>query len=209
MEREGGENSLENCRTVTMAGAILKICEACVKQAGMKYWKKAGFPCAYWGQFSGAPESIYIWLSTVECYIRNGQRPETALTDVSKAFDRVSIKLYSRKLVHYGLPRQLVELVVEFITDLSVNLSWGGAMTEPLDRGEYGVPQGSLEGMWNFSVYSDNIQREIIKSVPGINVGGQMVRDVVYADDDTDVNACPSSTNRALKAIASEGAYNC
>ena len=63
---KGEKNSLENCRTVTMAGAILKICEACVKQAGMKYWKKAGFPCAYWGQFSGAPESIYIWLSTVE-----------------------------------------------------------------------------------------------------------------------------------------------
>ena len=82
---KGEKNSLENCRTITLAGAILKICEACVKQAGMKYWKRAGFPCAYWGQFSGAPESIYIWVSTVECYIRNGLRPETALTDVSKA----------------------------------------------------------------------------------------------------------------------------
>ena len=36
-----------------------------------------------------------------------------------------------------------------------------------------------------------------------------MVRDVVYADNDTPMNACPSSTNRVLKAIASEGAYNC
>ena len=175
----------------------------------MKYWKKAGFPCTYWGQFSGAPESIYIWLSTVECYIRNGQRPETALTDVSKAFDRPSIKLFMRKLVGYGLPRQLIELVLEFISGLCVNLSWGGAMTKSLDRGEYGVPQGSLEGMWNFSVYSDNIQREMIKSVPGINVGGQIVRDIVYADDDTPVNSCPFLTNRALEAIASEGAYNC
>ena len=119
------------------------------------------------------------------------------------------LKLYTRKLVDYGLPRQLIELVLEFITGLYVSLSWGEAMTELLDRGDYGVPQGSLEGMWNFSVYSDNIQREIIKSVLGINVGGQIVRDVVYADDDTPVNPCPSSTNRALKTIATEGANNC
>ena len=206
---KGEKNALDNCRTITMANAILKVCEGCVKQAGLKYWKKAGFPCAYWGQFSGAPESIYIWLSTVECYTRNGHRPETSLTDVSKAFDRLSIKLYMRKLVDYGLPRQLIELIVEFITGLCVNLSWGGALFRTLDRGEFGVPQGSLEGMWNFGVYSDNIQREIIKSVPGINVGGQMVRNVVYADDNTPVNPCPSLTNRALKAIALEGAFNC
>ena len=148
-------------------------------------------------------------LSTVECYIRKSLRPETALTDVSKAFDRPSIKLYMKKLVDYGLPRQLIELVLEFISGLCVNLSWARAMTKSLDRGEYGVPQGSLEGMWNFSVYSDNIQREMIKSVPGINVGGQIFRDIVYADDDTPVNSCPSLTSRALKAIASEGAYNC
>ena len=52
-----------------------------------------------------------------------------------------------RKLVNYGLPRQLIELVVEFITGLCVELSWGGAMTGSLDRGEHGVPQGSMENV--------------------------------------------------------------
>ena len=32
---KGGKNSLENCRTITMSGAILKLCEACVKEAAM------------------------------------------------------------------------------------------------------------------------------------------------------------------------------
>ena len=36
-----------------------------------------------------------------------------------------------------------------------------------------------------------------------------MVRDVVYADDDTPVNPTPIQTNLALAAIASQGAYNC
>ena len=206
---KGERDSLAGCRTITMAGAVLKLCEACVKDAGAIFWKKAGFPCPYWGQFSGAPESIYIWQSTVECYIRRGQRPETTLTDVSKAFDRVCIKLYMRKLMDYGLPRQLIELVVEFISGMWVNLSWGEIVSEALPRGDYGVPKGSLEGMWNFSVYSDNIQSAIKKAVPGIVVGGQVVRDIVYADDDSPVNSCPSHTNLALQAIASQGAYNC
>ena len=86
---KGERDSLDGCRTITMAGAVLKLSEACVKDAGELFWKKAGFPCPYWGQFSGAPESIYIWQSTVECYIRRGYKPETTLTDVSKAFDRL------------------------------------------------------------------------------------------------------------------------
>ena len=192
-----------------MAGAVLKLCEACVKDAGELFWKKAGFPCPYWGQFSGAPESIYIWQSTVECYIRRGYKPETTLTDVSKAFDRLCIKLYMRKLIDYGLPRQLIELVLEFISGMWVHLSWGEVYSDALPRGDVGVPQGSLEGMWNFSVYSDNIQAAIIKAVPGIVVGGQVVRNIVYADDNSPVNTCPSQTNLALRAIDSQGLYNC
>ena len=145
----------------------------------------------------------------MECYIRRGQRPETTLTDVSKAFDRLCIKLYMRKLIDYGLPRQLIELVVEFISGMWVHLSWGDAISDALPRGDVGVPQGSLEGMWNFSVYSDNVQAAIIKAVPGIVVGGQVVRNIVYADDDSPVNPCASHTNLALRAIASEGVCNC
>ena len=206
---KGEKNSLEMCRTITIANSILKLTESCVKAASLSFWKKAGFPCSYWGQFFGAPESIYIWQSTVECYIRRGLCPVTTLTDVSKAFDRVCIKLYERKLFDYGLPRQLIELVIEFISGLCVNLNWGDAVTDTLKRGDIGVPQGSMEGMWNFSVYSDNIQSAMTKAVSGIVVGGQVVRDVVYADDDTPVNPNSSQTNLALEAISSQGAYNC
>ena len=58
---KGERDSLDGCRTITMAGAVLKLCEACVRDADEIFWKKAGFPCPYWGHFSGAPESIYIF----------------------------------------------------------------------------------------------------------------------------------------------------
>ena len=148
----GSRNNLDNCRTITMANIILKLAESCVKCSAESLWSRAGFPRPYWGHFFGAPESVYVWLSTVEKYLRSDLKPETALTDVSRAFDRVHHALFERKLFNFGLPRQLVELITEFISGLKVSLSWGNVKTKLLERGNTGVPQGSLEGMWNFGV---------------------------------------------------------
>ena len=125
----GVRNNLENCRTITMANILLKLAESCVKHSAQSFWNKAGFPRSYWGHFFGAPESIYVWLSTVEMYVRSNLKPETALTDVSRAFDRVHHELFRRKLYNFGLPRQVIELVMEFISGLKVSLNWGNIKT--------------------------------------------------------------------------------
>ena len=204
----GLRNDLDNCRTITMANLILKLTESCVKCSAKTFWSKAGFPRSYWGHFFGAPESVYVWLSTVEKYLRSGVKPETALTDVSRAFDRVHHGLFKRKLFNFGLPRQVIELVLEFISGLKVSLSWGNAKTKLLERGNTGVPQGSLEGMWNFSVYSDNINDAICDAVGGTMVGGEMVGAVIYADDISPVNPSSAETNTALNAISKAGTFN-
>ena len=48
-----------------------------------------------------------------------------------------------------------------------------------MDRGDVGAPQGSLEGMWNFGVYADNIHSRISNSVKGTGVGSEWVREIV------------------------------
>ena len=204
----GERNNLDNCRTITMANILLKLSESCVKNSARDIWKEAGFPRPYWGHFFGAPESMYVWLSTIEKYFRLKLVPRTALTDVSKAFDRLNHGLFKRKLFNFGLPRQLIELILEFISELKVSLSWGNVKTGLLDRGNVGVPQGSLEGMWNFGVYSDNIQDAIIASVKGITVGREVVRAVVYADDISPVTNGLTETNKVLNAVSKAGKSN-
>ena len=113
-----------------------------------------------------------------------------------------------RKLYDIGLPRQLIELIIELISGIRVCLCWGNSKTEQVERGNTGVPQGSLEGMWNFGVYSDNIQEEISSKVEGISLGGKTVRAIVYADDISPVNSTPAMTNEALSAISRAGAFN-
>ena len=105
-----------------MANIILKLAESCVKRSAQKFWSNAGFPRSYWGHFFGAPESVCVLFSTT---LRSRVKPETALTDVSRAFDRVHHGFFKRKLFNFGLPRQVIELVMEFISGLKVSLSWG------------------------------------------------------------------------------------
>ena len=80
--------------------------------------------------------------------------------------------------------------------------------TELLERGNTGVPQGSLEGMWNFGVYSDNIQDSITKATSGIAVGSEVVRAIVYADDISPVTQCSAETNAVLNSISEAGSFN-
>ena len=94
----GVRNNLDNCRTITMGNILLKLAESCIKKSASAFWNVAGFPRSYWGHFFGAPESIYVWQSTVEKYSRLNMVPETALTDVSRAFDRLNHGLFERKL---------------------------------------------------------------------------------------------------------------
>jgi len=125
-----------------------------------------------------------------------------------RLFDRLHHGLFKKKLFNFGIPRQVIELVMEFISDIDVSLSWGNLKTELLERGNTGVPQGSLEGMWNFGVYSDNIQDAISKAVKGITVGSEVVRAIIYADDVSPVTASPLEMNAVLKSMSRAGTFN-
>ena len=62
------------------------------------------------------------------------------------------LKLYMRKLFDFGLPRQLIELVLEFISGMCVKLSLGKMQTDLPDCSEVGTPKGSFEGILNFRI---------------------------------------------------------
>ena len=101
----------------------------------------------------------------------------------------------------------MIELILEFISGIRVRLGWGGAKTKLLNRGNIGVPKGSLEAMWNFGVYSDNIMSGITENSKGVRVGGETVHAVIYADDISPINSSSVDTNLALESIAREGSF--
>ena len=98
---KGNRESLDNCRPITLANVHLKLAESCVKDASQSHWSAAGFPRNYWGHFFGAPESIYIWMTTVERFYRQGKSPKTALTDISQAFNCLNHTIFKKKLINF------------------------------------------------------------------------------------------------------------
>ena len=112
------------------------------------------------------------------------------------------------KLFHVDLPRQVIELIMEFIFGLKVSLNCRNLKTKLMVRGNTVVSQGSMEGMGNFRVYSDNINHAISYSVVGIMVGKETVRGVIYSDDILPINSSPEETNAALQAISTAGIFN-
>ena len=94
------------------------------------------------------------------------------------------------------------------MSGLRVNVCWGRAKTELISRGDVGVPQGSLEGMWNFGIYSDNIHDAIAEAISGVLVGGEVVKEVAYADDITPICRNPKEAGLALKAIQEAGIFD-
>ena len=98
--------------------------------------------------------------------------------------------------------------MIEFISGLRVNICWGKAKTKLLSRGDVGAPQGSLEGMWNFGIYSDNIHDAIAEAAPGVLVGGELVTEIGYADDITPVCKNPADAHLALLAIQESGTFD-
>ena len=116
--------------------------------------------------------------------------------------------LYKKKLVDYRLPTQLIQLILEFMSGLRVNICWEKAKTDLLSRGDVGAPQGSLGGMWNFAVYSDNIHDAIAEAISDVLIGGEAVTEVGYADDITPVCGNPKDANLTLKAIQESGTFD-
>ena len=57
-------------------------------------------------------------------------------------------------------------------------------------------------------MYADNIHSAIASAVPGIKLGNNLVREVIYADDITLINPISSETNLALEAVHKAGTFD-
>ena len=76
-----------------------------------------------------------------------------------------------RKVFDFGLPRKLIELVLEFIPGMRVKLCLGKVQTGLLDRNDVGGPKGSFEGTLGFN--ADSIDNRISKYVKEIGPGSK------------------------------------
>jgi len=78
--------------------------------------------------------------------------------DLKKAFDTVDHSILLRKLEHYGIRGQALELLDSYLRDRSQYVTYGSFESEK-GRVECGVPQGSVLGPLFFLLYVNDMVR--------------------------------------------------
>jgi len=80
--------------------------------------------------------------------------------DFAKAFDKMPRMRLLRKLRSKGIEEGIVEWIADWLTDRTQRVSAQGCLSEESSVGS-GVPQGTVLGPVLFSVYIDDLEKEI------------------------------------------------
>ena len=129
-------------------------------------------------------EMLHKWYEATD---EPGTTVRVLLLDYSKAFDLINLETLIDKLVAMNLPAHIVRWMAAFLLDREQTVTIGESVSQP----EYpngGVPQGTLSGPKNVSVYINDLRTpcSIYK----------------YVDDSTIFEICnPTSVSVLLRFI--------
>ena len=102
--------------------------------------------------------------------------------DASKAFDRVDhVKLFE-KLTKRGVPSYIVRLLIFWYTNQTMCVKWGSSISG-MFHVTNGVRQGGILSPYLFSLYVDDLSKELNCLRVGCVMGNMIINHILYADD--------------------------
>ena len=125
--------------------------------------------------------------------------------DYAKAFDSVSHMQLFETMKRMGFPKHLVALLQQLYCDQKGVVKWNGTLSQPYQILS-GVRQGCVISPSLFSLYTEDIMRDAEIGHLGVDVGGQKLSNLRYADDtavladsERDINELVERVNEAGK----------
>ena len=135
---------------------------------------------------------------TVSYYTKNDSTVYALFLDASKAFDRLNyVKLFT-KLLDKGMSPITIRLLLNMYISQKIQVKWNGELSQPFSV-QNGVRQGGILSPLFFSIYMDNLLKELKDSGIGCHIGHHYFGALGYADDV--VLLCPSK--EGLKILIS------
>ena len=119
---------------------------------------------------------------TISYYTKNDSQVFALFLDASKAFDRLNyVKLFN-KLYDKKMCPLTIRLYLNMYMDQKIIVKWNGKLSNPFSVTN-GVRQGGVLSPLLFSVYVDNLLKELKNSGIGCHIGHHYFGALGYADD--------------------------
>jgi hypothetical protein len=185
---KGGNKSmkeLKNYRPIALADTVCKIfcgilnerMKQVVEDHGVMGEEQNGFRRDRRGE-----DNLFVVNEIIERMKKEGKKVYLAFLDIEKAYDRVDRLRLFDILRKVGFSRKIVNIVKSLYENTSAKYRLGDLETEQV-RSIRGVRQGCTLSPLLFGLYTEELAVRMRKSGLGLNVDGERLSSLLYADD--------------------------
>src|SRR5277367_1279237 len=149
----------------------------------------------------GTRDAIGVMRVLCERTMEHGNDVYICFVDFEKAFDRVSWEKMMKVLQNLGVDWRDRKMISELYLNQEAVIRVGDEESEPAIIGR-GVRQGCPLSPLLFSIYAEVMMAEALDTIEeGVRVGGELVKDVRFADDQGMVASSEAGLQRMMESL--------
>ena len=188
-DKFGNLNDSSNYREVMQSPFILKLLEYILLPYVTEHCKISRTQYGYRPNTSSLL-AVSTLKEVIGNYVEDGSTIYACFLDMSKAFERINHSLLLQKLQNSTLPKFVINAIHSILSNGRVKVSCHGTESDEWNLLK-GARQGGVLSAHLFSIYIDEILKELLKEDYGCYLGLTKMNSQAYADDF--VIFCPTS----------------
>lgn len=173
--------SASSFRGISINSVLSKLFEMAVLNRFFEYFHTSDSQFGFKKKLS-CSHAIYCIRNAVEHYTRGQSTVNMCMVDLSKAFDKLNHYALFLKLLDRKFPVELINIFTQWFQVSATCVKWGGCFSEFFNLST-GVRQGGVLSPYFFSIYVDDIIKQIRSSNLGCHISATSVAIIMYADD--------------------------
>ena len=179
-KRKSLSNS-DNYRAIAPNNVLIKLFDYIILDKFGDVFETNSSQFAYKSGFSPTMCS-FLASEAIQYYINGGSSVYAVLLDCSKAFDVVKYDRLFNSLLKRNMCPLIIKLILNLYTNSLYCVKWNGETSETF-KVRNGVKQGGVISPFLFTLFLDDLIKEIKESKMGCYIGDKCASIFVFADD--------------------------